>query len=105
MLIIINILNETSGGFKSRMKGVKEKAKEYLKTKLGKNSKNILGIENEEYPGTNPEYRKRNNAKWQVYYDCLDMQKQAITAQNTIAPEAIVAIEGGYVKCVNPQLS
>lgn len=98
LLLVINILRESDAGFKSRMKGVQNMAKDYFKTKFGKNSKNILGIETSEYPGTNPEYRKINKEKWQIYYDCLEMQKSAISAQNTLTPEAVVAVEAGYIR-------
>lgn len=103
-LIIIIILNGIIGtrafGFKSRMKGVKEKAKEYFKSGFGKKTLNFLGLESSDYPGTNPEYRKINKDKWQIYYDCLGERKQEIASLHTVPPEAKIAVVGGYIRFI-----
>lgn len=97
-LLLFCMIQKSENSFKSRMKGVKSKAKDYFKSQFGKKGLNFMGLESSAYPGTNPEYRKINNEKWQMYYDCLEMQKKSIGMKQSIAPEAMAAVVGGYIR-------
>ncbi|XP_071054393.1 uncharacterized protein [Onthophagus taurus] len=109
LLLINNIIQDINGLFRGNiMKQIKGKAMDYYKSKFGTKGLNFMGYELSEYPGANDIYRKENIAKWEEYYQCLNMQNEALGSLRNFVPEAILAYESGYVKfdckiCLSPE--
>lgn len=88
----------TEALFKNNLKQIKEKAKNYYKSKFGKDKTwKFLGYDPAEYPGNNDKYRSENRQKWEEYYDCLRQQDTNIGEHGSVVPEAILGFEGGSV--------
>lgn len=88
----------TEALFKNNLQQIKEKAKNYYKSKFGKDKTwKFLGYDPMEYPGNNDIYRKKNREKWEEYYECLRQQDKNIREHGSVVPEAILSFEGGSV--------
>lgn len=99
ILLISHFVHETTSFFgKKNLKMLKEKAKNYYKSKFKKKGLNFLGYDLSEYQGANAQYRNENSNKWQEYYECLSIQKNLMGVHKTFAPEALQRLEGSSVK-------
>lgn len=84
--------------FKTNINQLKEKAKNYYKSKFGKDKTwKFLGYDPAEFPGSNDKYRTGNQQKWEEYYECLRKQDSNIGEHGSVVPEAILGFEGGSV--------
>lgn len=100
VLLIFYNIEESNELFKNRyMSNLKEKAKNYYKSKFGKKGLNFLGYDMSEYPGSSKLYKKENKDKWDEYYTCLNMQKDNLGYHKAFTPEAVQRTEGNSVRC------
>lgn len=99
VLLTIIIFHSQAANFKDALKNIKNKAVQLYKNKYGKDkSWHFLGQDPTEYPGTNEKYLKINKQKWDIYYECLDVENKNLGKQLSVTPEAIVAFEGSNIK-------
>lgn len=97
--IAATLIIQTNCFLSKNLKNIKEKAKQYYKSKFQKDkSWQFLGYDVTEYPGTNSKYREIHRQKWEEYYSCLHEQKQNLGPHGSATPEAVLGFEGGTVK-------
>lgn len=99
--LVLTTIDYTEELFKNRyLQNLKQKAKDYYKSKFGKKGLNFLGYDLSEYPGINKVYRRDNKEKWDEYYKCLNMQKDNLGYHRSFTPEAVQNVEGNSVRYV-----
>lgn len=95
-IILLLAINACQAGWRDVLKDIKQKAKEKFKNQ--QSTKNFLGYDQSEFPGTNDHFRKLNKEKWDTYYECLKAQENNLGHHQSMGPVAIAALEGGSVK-------
>lgn len=96
---LILFVKESEEIFGSKMKKLKQKAKQMYNKKFGKDKTwHFLGHDAAEFPGANEKFRMINEEKWQDYYDCLTEQKASLGSKKSLIPKAVLTFEGGSVK-------
>ncbi|XP_045468451.1 Ig-like V-type domain-containing protein FAM187A [Harmonia axyridis] len=106
IIVFISIIHSSHEGWRDVLKDIKEKAKQKLRNQ--QSTKNYLGYDLSEYPGTNDHFRKLNKEKWDLYYECLKAQENNLGHHQSINPIAIAALESASVKlecgiCLSPE--
>lgn len=97
--IATTIILQTDCFLNKNLNKIKEKAKQYYKSKFQKDkSWQFLGYDITEYPGANSKYRDIHKQKWEEYYSCLLQQKKNIGQHGSTTPEAVLGFEGGTAK-------
>lgn len=97
-IITLLALHNSEGFFKSHLKKLKSKAKEWYKDKTGKNKPWQFSDDTTEYPGTNQKYIDLHTQRWQEYYNCLNHQKHIIGEKGSVIPEAVYGFQGESVR-------